>query len=276
MNIKFLKENLQNIMDDFYNVTGVRLAILDSEFNLVCNMENSPRFCSYIQSFPDNGKCLESDMKILKECSKSKCEKTHICHAGLIDIAVPILDGDTPIGYILLGQMRRDVPFEKIKINFRLKKSERETLKKYYDELTIYDDGKIKSISNLAAMLASYILSQNMIKAEFDELPEKICDYIDKNLQSKITVNVLTKQFGLSKNTLYRLFQSEFDMTVSEYITKIRIKKAKELLKDKRLSISEISDRVGMENYSYFAKVFKMKEGVTPTEYRKKYFLKKI
>ncbi len=270
MNIKFLKEDLQKIMVDFYNVTGVRLAILDSGFNMVCSMENVPRFCKYIQSLTDGKKCIESDAKILNECKQSKCEKMHICHAGLIDAAVPIMNGDTPIGYIMLGQMRKDVPFEEIKSNYDFQEKETEILKNYYKELSVYDDTKIKSISNLALMLASYILTENMIKPEYNGLLEKITEYIDKNISSDLSVKALTKKFGLSKNTLYRLFETEFGAPVGEYIINKRIQNAKKLLKDKSLSISEVGDIVGMENYSYFAKVFKSRTGFTPSQYRKK------
>jgi len=270
MNIKFSNENLQKIMTDFYNVTGVRMAILDERFNHVCSMEKVPGFCLYIQSLTDNKKCIESDSKLLNECKGSRCEKMHICHAGLIDMAVPILNGDTPIGYIILGQMRRDVPFDSIKSNYDFGEMEIKTLKKHYEELYVYDDNLIKSISNLAAMIASYILTENMIKPEYNELLEKITEHIDKNISSDLSVKTITKKFGLSKNTLYRLFETEFGMPVGEYIKKKRIEKAKKLLKDRSLGISQVSDRVGMENYSYFAEVFKSMTGFTPTEYRKK------
>ena len=270
MNMKFSKENLQKIMNDFYNVTGVRMAILDENFNQVCSMEKVPGFCLYIQSLTDNKKCMVSDRKLLYECKDSKCEKMHICHAGLIDMAVPILNGDTPIGYIILGQMRRDVPFDNIKSNYDFGEMEIKTLKKHYEELYVYDDNLISSISNLATMIASYVLTENMIKPEYNEIIDRITKYIDKNISSDLSVKAITKMFGLSKNTLYRLFESEFGLPVGEYIIKRRIDTAKNLLKNKSLSISEVSDRVGMENYSYFAKVFKLKTGYTPSEYRKK------
>ena len=66
-----------------------------------------------------------------------------------------------------------------------------------------------------------------------------------------------------------RLFKEELGLTFIEYLTKIRIDAAKRLLLETNMTVSEISDLVGYQDPSYFTKVFKKREGVTPTQFRR-------
>lgn len=76
-------------------------------------------------------------------------------------------------------------------------------------------------------------------------------------------------QLGISRNHLIRLFQQQFKMTPLEYINKMRIKKAVELLSDADLNILDIALACGFGSLSNFYVCFKSQVGLTPHEYRK-------
>ena len=73
----------------------------------------------------------------------------------------------------------------------------------------------------------------------------------------------------LNPDYLSYCFHKEFEMTLTAYITLKRMDQAKYLLKNTTLSITEIADRVGIPNISYFYRQFKKATGKTPQQYRK-------
>ncbi|GAA0790598.1 hypothetical protein GCM10008910_00430 [Faecalicatena orotica] len=64
------------------------------------------------------------------------------------------------------------------------------------------------------------------------------------------------------------LFKKEVGEPITEYLTRYRIEKAKELLKDNTMRLREIAEMVGFNDVSYFSNTFKKVAGMSPTEYR--------
>ena len=94
--------------------------------------------------------------------------------------------------------------------------------------------------------------------------------YIKENYSQKLAVEDISSHVYLSKSYLSRIFKEETGDSLTTYINKIRIEKSKELLTDKALSLTDISDMAGFEEQSYFTKVFKSITGDTPAKYRQK------
>lgn len=102
-------------------------------------------------------------------------------------------------------------------------------------------------------------------------LIQKVCNYIDDNLdKSDISLGIIAHEVAFMNSAyLGRLFKEHTGQFYTQYVMNCRINKAKVLLKDSNLKISEIANRVGFaENNKYFLKVFKKHTGCTPLEYR--------
>ncbi|WP_198510279.1 response regulator transcription factor [Bacillus solitudinis] len=99
---------------------------------------------------------------------------------------------------------------------------------------------------------------------------QMIEEYLRDNYQRDIKLQEIAERFFLSREYISRKFKADYQMTITDYLTKIRIEKAKELLENPYLKIYEIADSVGYQNDKYFIKVFKKLEGMTPKEYRAK------
>jgi two-component system, response regulator YesN len=97
---------------------------------------------------------------------------------------------------------------------------------------------------------------------------QKIEQFLRENYQHDITLQEIADQFFLNKEYISRKFKQEFQETLTDYLTKIRIEKAKDLLGKPNMKIYEIAYQVGYQNEKYFSKVFKKQEGATPNEYR--------
>lgn len=98
-----------------------------------------------------------------------------------------------------------------------------------------------------------------------------IHNYIDAHFTEKITLDSLADDFYISKFHLAREYKKIFGITLGNEITNKRIEKAKSLLRYSNASIETISLVCGFSMPGYFIKVFKKEEGITPSDYRKKW-----
>lgn len=102
-----------------------------------------------------------------------------------------------------------------------------------------------------------------------DALVRSATDYIEKHLTEKILIDKICRSIGTNASTLNFKFRREFDMSIGQYITDVRIKKACKLLIGTSYSVSEIASRCGFGDVYYFSNTFKKAQGVSPSEYRK-------
>ena len=95
--------------------------------------------------------------------------------------------------------------------------------------------------------------------------------YMNQHLQQDLSLEEVAEHVNLSPTYFSRLFSHDMKMTYIEYLTKIRVEESKKYLVDREQSISDIAMRLGFSDQSYFSKVFKKVEGITPGKYRKMY-----
>ena len=101
-------------------------------------------------------------------------------------------------------------------------------------------------------------------------LIDKINQLIDENLDNQsFSSDTICKELGLSRSQLFRLVKDSSDLSISLYIRQRKLQKAKELLVNSELKISEITYAVGIDFPQSFSKYFTETYGVSPTEYRK-------
>lgn len=110
---------------------------------------------------------------------------------------------------------------------------------------------------------------QNTIKAKVNSRSiEKALKYIDSNYKNHISLMDVSKHIYLSHEYFSRLFKEEVGENFSTYLTIYRIKKAKELIKNTDMKISQIALEVGYSNAGYFSKNYKKYTGISPEEDR--------
>ena len=98
-----------------------------------------------------------------------------------------------------------------------------------------------------------------------------IKDYIDRNYKKDISAKDVAGILGYSDVYFSKVFKQLFDDNFINYLTKIRIDRAKLLLKDVSFNIKEVGKSVGYADSNYFTKVFKRSIGMSPSEYRSKH-----
>ncbi|ACB86032.1 response regulator transcription factor [Natranaerobius thermophilus] len=105
-------------------------------------------------------------------------------------------------------------------------------------------------------------------------LVQKVMEHIHDNYyKSDLSLEKIAKNFNINKSYLSTLMKEELGYSFKEYLTRVRIKKAKELLKEDLPGIKmyEIVLKIGYQSQHYFSRIFKKYEGVSPLDYRNKY-----
>ncbi|PLS14798.1 DNA-binding response regulator [Bacillus sp. M6-12] len=92
--------------------------------------------------------------------------------------------------------------------------------------------------------------------------------YIQANFDRDVKLQEIADKFYLSREYISRKFKQEFNVNISDYLVKVRMNKAKSLLKNSQMKVYEIAVIAGYQDDKYFRKVFKKITGVTPNEYR--------
>lgn len=96
-----------------------------------------------------------------------------------------------------------------------------------------------------------------------------ICDYIEKNIDHRILLSMLSENVNMSENYISRLFKAETGNNIVNYINQLKMNHARPLLEDKNLSVRDVALALGFDEPSYFNKLFFRFFGLSPTGYRK-------
>ena len=101
----------------------------------------------------------------------------------------------------------------------------------------------------------------------------KALDYIEEKYMFSISTEDIARAAGVHVGHLHRIFPAETRMRIGEYLTHLRIEKAKSLLMHTDIPSSSIATRIGISSQQYFCRMFKKETGMSPQEYRKSYAL---
>jgi len=131
----------------------------------------------------------------------------------------------------------------------------------------------IEYFYKLGETIFSYQKSEQVKRMEI--LIANINKYINDHLNEDLSLVALSEKVFLNPAYLSRIYKQATGMNLSEYISHMRINKAKELLRQSDFKIHEIAAAVGFESAAYFTRVFKQLTQITPQEYRDSVMKKK-
>lgn len=98
---------------------------------------------------------------------------------------------------------------------------------------------------------------------------QKAISYINENISENISLDAIAEYVYLSPSYFSRLFKKEMGVSFTDYLNKARVEESKKYLADIKLSMSDISNIIGFSDQSYYTKVFKKFEGLSPGQFRK-------
>lgn len=147
---------------------------------------------------------------------------------------------------------------------------------KFSNELNLIQDfEKVKDLINEYTEKLFEITLNNDITPYEPLLIKKALQYIDQNFNKNITLESVAKYVHLNPQYFSKYFKNAMNMNFVDYVSKMRINYSKKLLSETDLSINVISLKAGYMDCSYFCKVFKKYEGISPHKYREQKHLNK-
>ena len=221
--------------------------------------------------------CLEMQKRM--DDTPGAGSKTVTCFAGLCDSAVPVEVGTRAIGFLQTGQVALRKPtasqFAKIvkqlqewNINVDLAKLEEAY---YHSRLMSAQQyaGTVKLLEAFSKHLA-LIANEVIVQEEENELPliRRARAYIQANQGDPIDLTKIAQAMHVSVFYFCKLFKKATGLTFTEYLGRVRVEKAKQLLLNPHLRISEIAYDVGFQSLTHFNRVFRQVTGKSPSAYR--------
>lgn len=128
-----------------------------------------------------------------------------------------------------------------------------------------------QQIVNILTAICTESAAKEKPDSALNDKLHSIRHYLDEHYTEELSLDWLAEQFFISKYYLSREFKKEFGTTIIQYILAKKITNAKELLRYSNASIEKIAQLCGIDDASYFNKIFKKMEGCTASEYRKRW-----
>ncbi len=273
-------KKLQDVVVDFNKITGIMIVLYDEHFNIVYNYPpKMTPFCKKLRlSAPGmTVLCHECDRIALLQCQARKELNLYRCHFGLSEAVVPIVEGNTPVGYLMIGGVVRDMDRTQIMTNIKnlrhVSEEDKTELLQLLSRSPSVTDDILTAAAKILEMCACYLIMQNIVEPQQTELYVLIDRYIKKSLSSStLSLTDICKQFSITRSTLYAVSSRHFGMGISNYIRHCRIEYAKKLLLKNEFSIAQISVKCGFSAPNRFTKTFKQMTGILPKHYARQLF----
>ena len=273
-------EMFQNYERAFVETTGMPLTLRPLEtwqLPLHGRRKENP-FCAMMaEKSRTCAACLQMQDKLAKAAMNGPCTMT--CAYGLCETAVPVKLGADTIGYLQTGQVMRQKPTA---ASFQRAAKEAKALgvdinnepaREAYFNTPVLSQKKLESASSLLAIFGDHLSmksNQLAVQSANAEPPviTKAKQFIQEHHAEMLSLGAVAKVVHTSVFYFCKLFRKVTGINFTEYVSRVRIEKAKNLLLNPNLRISEIAYEVGFQSLTHFNRVFKKLIGQSPTEYR--------
>ena len=276
---------LARLLHNLHLCTGIKFALMDEEGREVYTASDRTPFCASIMRECGMEKCFACDRENIECVLKTHQPRRYLCHAGLYEAAMPVLENGEVAAIILFGQMLDDSPREEQWERVRKLcawHTDLDSLHQAFLHLRRISSEQMAACMEIARACVNEVRQHDSITTESHDdaqRPNTYVDtrddalrlklYIDAHYADPLTTDILAKALHVGKTKLYESCHRRFRMTPMEMVTHARIEAAQELLTATRESVKSISQSVGFTDQNYFAKVFRKQVGLSPIQYRR-------
>lgn len=264
----------------FLEATGLQVAIRPAKAyeNALRDAKGENPFCALLaRTNAGCANCIKMQEQ-LEQKAGLEPQSLH-CFAGLCDSAVPIRVGNELIAFLQTGQILLHQPNQEeftrttkqllswgSQVNLK-------ALEEAYFQTKVFDkaqyDAMLRLLSTFAEHLATISNSiETEASAEEPKLVSKAKRYIRDCYHERISLDEAAQAVNASTRHFCKVFKEATGITFTDYLARVRVEKAKHLLENPHLRVSEIAFETGFESISQFNRSFKRVTGKTPTQFR--------
>jgi len=270
----------QDYARSFTEMTGLPLVLRTAESWRLpyqgCRSTNP--FCALMtQKSASCAACLRTQQCLSDTAAQGP--KTVTCPSGLMELAVPVRLGDRLVGFLQTGQAFRRAPTEAqfARVAHQAAgwgvESTNGELRTAYFNTRVLASKTPEAITQMLTVFAehlSLVSNQVAIQKANPEPPmiARAKQFIREHHEEPLSLSQVAKVVNASSFYFCKVFRKVTGINFTDYVSRIRIEKAKNLALNPNLRISEIAYEVGFQSLTHFNRVFKKITGDSPTEYR--------
>jgi AraC-like DNA-binding protein/ligand-binding sensor protein len=264
----------------FTDTTGLPVSLLPVETWQLPHhgRRGENQFCALLASKSRAcASCLQTQEEL---CGKAVGgPETVVCTVGFCDTAVPVRMGDKLIGFLHTGQVFRKKPGE-AQFNHAARLSSewgidasRNALRHAYFSAKVVPPKQYNSVVTLLTIFSQHLAmlgNQIFMQRKNAELPAiaRAREFIHEHHSEELTLAQVARSINTSTFYFCKLFKKVTGINFTEYVSRVRIERAKNLLLNPNLRVSEIAFEVGFQSLTHFNRMFKKILGQSPTDYR--------
>jgi len=276
---------LEQFQRSFFALTGLQTTFLDTNGDFITRVRGRRPFCLIIaesERGTGHSDCYDSNRAACQIIRKTLKPHIYRCHAGLAELAVPIVVNRKFLGAVITGQVK--VPNFTNGITTPLVKKSpalRKRLEKAFRKIPVLSMRQMKAAGDMLYGMINYIFLMEydlLISKELSrprsysqEIAERALRFIKENFSQNITLQNVAEHVKLSPFYLAHLLKKETGYSFMEYLVKLRMREASSVLKSTNRSIKEVAYQVGYENPTYFGKIFRHYFKKSPQIFRRHY-----
>ena len=232
---------------------------------------HSSPVCAEAKKTPEDfAQCFRCRNIVRKLAQRRRRSFGGLCVNGVYEYCRPIVYRNAVVGLISIGNILTEDPEQRV------------MLQNHFDDpllQTMEHNFTLDMCQRTADLLERYTLSLleayglRQQKHNFNPLIDNICSYIEENLLYDLSLKDLAAAFNYDDKYLGRMFKSKTGCSVREFCNKLKIERAKNLLRNSKLTVCDIAFQCGYNNAAYFNRVFKAQVGTAPLKYRRTHTL---
>ncbi len=273
---------LSRYEDAFHQATGVEFQLVPPDKKHLClNAENSKgSICSMVGETALGSKgCAAEQKKLIGKVDNSLSPLRNRCFAGLSEVVVPVLNGRRHVGTLVSSHIfekeRSNLDFEMLakRLGKGSSKDWKAKAKRAYFKTQVVPSEKFEAITELLHVFARHLQEDatrhSMTHTEMEHIAVRNAKkFILSHYDASISLEQVLKHVHVSRFHFFKIFKKATGMTMTEYTSRVRVEKAKSLLLEPGLRISDVIFTSGFGSIPQFNAVFKRHTGMSPTAYR--------
>ena len=266
----------------FRKATGVSLTIVPPDEPRQCPVREGSEnaFCSLLVCTPaGSDACLETHVRAQRSVAETQAPQRIHCFAGLTVVAVPVVVEGEHAATLVSGRVFRREPTEGDFMNVLklagggLDQTREEQMRKAYFETSVLSEERFEAIIYLLKIFAQYLAdyAARCATAGTDAEPPAVTaakQFVQSHVEEPLMLQQVLQHVHVSRFYFCKLFKKSTGMTLTEYVARVRVEKAKTLLVDPSLRITDVVYTAGFGSIPRFNSVFRRYAGMAPRQYR--------